>query len=242
MAVDPCQGVDGLGIIPSDQDPIRSLQISDRRALCQKLGIGQHGKAAFRSGILSCRKDGLNRCSCAHRERALLNNDRVSGGCLGHGSRAGLNPAQVTGLACPESLGLGGSVDGNEHHVRRCNRRLNLCGKGQIATSGSCHHCIETGLINRKKAEIISIPGINPCLIQIHHRDLNLRAAIGNHRHRRTTDITRSDAADSLNRHSASMPPVPRTLRKDSMVGSSPCSSDTVGCQLSCSRARSING
>ena len=47
VAVDPCQGVDGLGIIPSDQDPIRSLQISDRRAFCKELGIGQHGKAAF---------------------------------------------------------------------------------------------------------------------------------------------------------------------------------------------------
>ena len=48
--------------------------------------------------------------------------------------------------------------------------------------------------------EIAVVPGRNPILIDIHNRDLHLRAAIGDYGHGGTTHIASADTADRSNR------------------------------------------
>ena len=47
--------------------------------------------------------------------------------------------------------------------------------------------------------EIAVVPGSNPILIDIHNRDLHIRAAIGDHGHGWTTHIASADTANRSN-------------------------------------------
>ena len=118
---------------------------------------------------------------------------------LRHRARAGFHPAQITGLSCSQALGLGGCVHGDEHHVCRGNRFLNGRGEKQIAAARPLHHRIQAWLIHRQLGKIAVVPSSNPVLIDIHNRDLHIRATIGDHRHGGATHIASADTANRSN-------------------------------------------
>ena len=65
-----------------------------------------------------------------------------------------------------------------------------------LAAAGTAHHGIEAGLIHRQTAEVGIVPGGDALGVEIHHRHLDLGAAVGDDRHGGAAHITRPDAAD----------------------------------------------
>jgi hypothetical protein len=53
---------------------------------------------------------------------------------------------------------------------------------------------VKAWLVNR---EVVAVPGIDPVAVDVGNRDADVRAAIGNDRHGRATDIARADAQNS---------------------------------------------
>ena len=194
MAVNASKGLDRGGVFPPDQHPIGILQIADRRALRQKFGVGEHREALARRSHI---QDRLHRRGRAHRQGALLHNDRVAARGLGHRAGAGLQPLEIAGLARPQALGFGGRVHRQEHHVGRSDRLLHRRGEMQIAAPAAAHHHIQAGLIDRQLAQIGIVPSGDPLAVEIHHGHLDLGATIGNHSHRWTAHIARADTANA---------------------------------------------
>ena len=196
MAVDPRQRLNRFLGFPTNQHPIGILQISDRRALRQKLRIREHREALARRSSLQNR---LHRLGRAHRQGALLHHDRVASGRLCQHARGCLDPLEITCLPCPHTVGLGGGVHGDEHHVGGRDRPLHRGGEVQVATPRPAHHLIEPGFIDRQQTEIGGVPGPNPLLVEVHHRDLDVGAAIGHHGHCWATHIAGTNAANAAN-------------------------------------------
>ena len=69
----------------------------------------------------------------------------------------------------------------------------------QVAASGPAHHLIEPRLIDGQQAEIGGVPGPNSLLVEVHHRDLDVGAAIGDHGHCRAAHIAGTNAANAAN-------------------------------------------
>jgi len=200
MAVHTGQGLNRGRIFTADQDPIRRFEIGNCGALSQKFRIGEHreGFGRPRTGHLSLggSQNRLHGFGGAHRQGALLHYNRVALRTCGDLAGRGFYPAQVTRLAGANTLGFGGGVHRKEHHVSRGDRRLDSRCEVQIAPAATTHHHIQPRLIDRQLGQIRIVPGIDARLVEIHHRDLNVGATIGDHSHGGTAHIARSDAAD----------------------------------------------
>jgi len=105
----------------------------------------------------------------------------VDGGHLaGRSAKSRSNPAQVTGLAGTDAAGLGGGVHREEHHAGSVDGRLHGGGDVEVAATAAGHNGIKAGFLDRQTGEVGIVPGGDASGIEIHHRDLNVRAAIGN--------------------------------------------------------------
>ena len=125
----------------------------------------------------------------------------MAAGGPGNLTGTGLNPTQITGLASTKTLHFGGRVHRDKHHVGSCNRSIHVGREVKVATPRTGYDSIQPGLIDRQATQVGIVPGSDALFIQINHRDLQLRAAISNHRHGRPADITRAHATDPLNAH-----------------------------------------
>ena len=201
MGVDRCKGINRHWILTTDQNPIRGLEIAYGRSFRQKFRIGEHRKGAFIISITGCLQDGLDCSSRAHRQGAFLDDDGMTSGRLSHLTCTGFYPAQITGLSSSQSLGLGGRVHRNEHHVCSGDRRRHIRGEMQVAPPRPVHNTVEPRFIHGQLAEIGIIPGIDTCLVDVHHLHLNLRTAISDDRHGRAAYVAGTDAADPMNSH-----------------------------------------
>ena len=200
VAVDRSQAIDRCGILSADEDAIRGFEIRDGRAFRKEFRIGKDGEGLGRTGSgdlpLSSRKNRFDCVSGADGEGAFFDNNGVTLSASGHLPCRGLDPTQITGLAGPHTLGLGGSVNGQEDHVRVGNRSVDLRREMKVSPSTSTDDLIQAGFIDGQLGEICIIPSINACLVEVDNDDLNLRATVCNHRHGRTANVASTDAAD----------------------------------------------
>ncbi|KAF1853517.1 hypothetical protein Lal_00046477 [Lupinus albus] len=65
----------GAGILGADDDPVRALEVADRRALTQEFGVRDHGEVGLRRGLAD---DALDLVARAHRHRRLGDDHRVA--------------------------------------------------------------------------------------------------------------------------------------------------------------------
>ena len=251
MAVDRCQGIDRFGVLAANQDPIGMFQIVDGRAFGQEFRVGEHRKGCLAPGPLGRGEDRLHGFGRAHRQGAFFNHDRVALGAGGHLAGRGFDPAQVTGLAGTDAASFGGGVHREKHHIGAGNRRFHRSCEMEVAAPATAHHRIEPWLIDRQAGEIRIVPGGNASLVEIDHRHLDGRAVVGDHRHGGPAHIASPNAANLANGRWLPGQELgelgggaahARAARKWAIVGSRPWSRLTVGCQPSCSRARSITG
>ena len=200
MGIHRSERFDCLGIVTADQHTIRLFEIGNGRSFRQELGIGEHRKGGLVvrcSGIpLRCLQNRLNGGRRAHGQGALFHHDGVAAGVGRHRAGRSLHPAQITGLPGTQTFGFGGGVHRQEDHVGGSDGRLHLGAEKQIAPAAAADHRIQSGLVHRQAAQIGIIPSGDALGIEVHHRHLDARAAIGNHGHGGPTHIARTDAAN----------------------------------------------
>jgi hypothetical protein len=198
LDVDAGQSLDGSGILAADQHAVGLHEIGDGGAFAEELGIGEHREAgadAIAGLDMGGGEDRLHGFGGAHQQRALFHHHGVPGGMGGHGASAGFDPAQVACLAGTEATAFGGGVHGDEHHVCRGDGRLHGGGEVEVAAPAAAHHFGQAGFVDGQLAGIGIIPGGDALGVEIHHRHLDLGAAIGDHRHGGAAHVARAVAA-----------------------------------------------
>ena len=110
-------------------------------------------------------------------------------------ARAGLDVAEVRRLAGALPFRLRRRIDRDEDRVGRGDVGGALCltDKPEIAPAGPGHDLGESGLIDR---QVFGIPRGDPLRIEIKHRHVDVRAAVGDDGHGRAADIAGADAGD----------------------------------------------
>ena len=103
----------------------------------------------------------------------------------------------------PSPFVFGGRVHRNEHHVGIRNRGFHTRRKTEIAPPGPAHHSIQARLIHRQSGQVWIVPSIDARLVEVHHRDLNLRTTISDHRHGWAAHVASTNAADALDGHAS---------------------------------------
>ena len=97
---------------------------------------------------------------------------------------------QVGRLAGTVAKSLCRGVHGDEDDVRFLNGCRNIGAKEEVAATGTLYHIVQARFKNR---EVIAIPGVNSCLVDIHHGHLHIGALVGNNGHGGATDVARAN-------------------------------------------------
>ena len=141
-------------------------------------------------------KNRFDGVSGTDREGALFDNDGVAVGASGHLASRGFYPSEITGLAGPHTLRLGGRIHGQKDHVRFGDGDVDFRREVKVSPSASTDNLVQSGFIDRELGEIWVIPRINARLVEVNDRDLDLRTSICNHRHGGAAHIPSANAAD----------------------------------------------
>ena len=132
--LDLLDGRQTLGrLLATYKDAVGILKILDCRPLGKELGIGEHLKSAF-LGIGP--EDSQEGGSRAYRKSALLDNDLGPFGNLGDHPCCSLDIFEISRLAGPDTVILGGSPHAHKDDVRIANGSLDICGKEQVLSAG----------------------------------------------------------------------------------------------------------
>ncbi len=115
------------------------------------------------------------------------------------GPPAGPRPRSSAGrwpLAPPRPRVLVGVFTREEHHVRRRDRLVPTAVLKCRLRPRARPPPHRSGFVHRQPPQIGVVPGRDPLGVQVHHRHLQVGAAIGDHRHGGPPHVARPDAAD----------------------------------------------
>ena len=106
-------------VVGADHHPVGTLKVLDRRALAQKLGVGDHGEIGVRPDLAN---DPLDLVAGADRHRRFIDDDREAVQRRGDGLGGGENIGEIgVAVAAPRRR-----ADADEHRRRAAHRRAQL--------------------------------------------------------------------------------------------------------------------
>mmetsp|Transcript_2494 Transcript_2494/g.5441 ORF Transcript_2494/g.5441 Transcript_2494/m.5441 type:complete len:309 (+) Transcript_2494:1053-1979(+) len=180
---------------PAHKDAVWLEEIVNRRALRQELRVGEDLEVGADAGSLH---DARHRIGRLDGDGRLLHNDlgHLVLGLVAYGGnppRGKLPVRQVSRLAGADAGGLGGGVDGDKDDRALPDRRIDVGREEEVASAGLLDDLLQARLVDR---QVVRIPSGDAALVEIAHSDLDIRAHLRDHRHRRAANIARAQAAD----------------------------------------------
>ena len=164
------------------------LEIANGGALGEEFGIGEHLEAQ----PLAVRVEDARHCRRRpDRQRRLLD-DNLAARRVRQDLARGLLPVlQVGGTSRALAEYLRRRVDGDEDDVGRPDAFSDVGGKKQVAAARPVNDLIQTRLIDRQR---VAVPGLDTIGVLVGDGNLHVRAAVGNHGHRRAAYVAGADA------------------------------------------------
>ncbi len=172
------------------QHAVRLEHVADRRPFGQKFRVRDHVEAVLGAGGI---EDRVHRLRGADRQSALLDHDLRAARALQDLSGRPLPILQIGRFARPLPEVLGGRVDADEDDVRLGDVRADLGGEEQVAVAHPADHLVQARLVD---GQVVRPPRGDAVRIDVNDHDPVLRAFLGDDRHRRPADVSRTDAKD----------------------------------------------
>src|SRR5690606_10223679 len=130
-----------------------------------------------------------------HDALPIFDHDLIGGGHGGNLPCTELDVFQVGRHALTLTVGLGGGVHRDEDHVGSSDGTLHIGGEEQVAAAGFGNDGIQPRLVHGKLGEVLVVPCRDAGGVDIHNRNGDVRAFLGNHRHGGAANVAGSDAA-----------------------------------------------